>query len=189
MKKMKLMFLYETLHENDKEQIDEEIENRLKEMILNNRGFNYTESQFQTLLYEIVIHGEQVNNFLGGNDLASFSLKESVVKSRAIKIAYDLEQYRPSKDLLEFYVELCKDLDIEPITDALFDERFASKVVHSLSNHRSKIKRDILINNKKHVDNQQKTSYSKSNKIILFESLVEDFYKDTNQNSKLCSSY
>ena len=183
------MFLYESLHENDKEQIDEEIESRIKDMILNNRGFNYTESQFHALLYEIIIHGEQVNTFLGGNDLASFSLKESVVKSRAIKIAYELEQNRPSKDLIDLYIGLCEDLNTEPLTDVLFDDRFASKVIHSLSNHRSKVKRGLLNNDKKHVDNQRETIYSKSSKIILFETLVDDFYKDTIQNSKLCSSY
>lgn len=183
------MFVYESLDESDKGLIDEEIESYIKHMVVNNRGFDYTDGEFNAMLYEIILHGEQTNGFLGGNDLPSFSLKETVVKSRAIKIAYELEQYRPSKDLIEFYIGLCKDLNIEPITDILFDMSFANRLVHSLSINRSKQNGGLLTSSEKHVDIQCETNYNKSNKIILFESLVRDFYKDTDQNSKPCSSH
>lgn len=85
------MFLYESLHSYQKDLIDEEIEEYIKKMIITNRGFNYTESQFQFLINEIVIYGKQVNSFLG-EAINCFNLKQLVVKSRAIKIAYELEQ-------------------------------------------------------------------------------------------------
>ncbi|WP_139376963.1 MULTISPECIES: hypothetical protein [unclassified Lysinibacillus] len=87
----KMMFLYESLHSYQKDLIDEEIEEYIKKMIITNRGFNYTESQFQSLINEIVIYGKQVNSFLG-EAVNCFNLKQLVVKSRAIKIAYELEQ-------------------------------------------------------------------------------------------------
>lgn len=85
------MFLYESLHSYQKDLIDEEIEEYIKKMIITNCGFNYTESQFQSLINEIVIYGKQVNNFLG-EAVNCFYFKQLVVKSRAIKIAYELEQ-------------------------------------------------------------------------------------------------
>ncbi|MFJ7915836.1 MULTISPECIES: hypothetical protein [unclassified Lysinibacillus] len=87
----KMMFLYESLHSYQKDLIDEEIEEYIKKMIITNRGFNYTESQFQFLINEIVIYGKRVNSFLG-EAINCFNLKQLVVKSRAIKIAYELEQ-------------------------------------------------------------------------------------------------
>lgn len=85
------MFLYESLHSYQKDLIDEEIEEYIKKMIITNRGFNYTESQFQSLINEIVIYGKQINSFLG-EAVNCFNLKQLVVKSRSIKIAYELEQ-------------------------------------------------------------------------------------------------
>lgn len=177
-----MMFLYESLSDYKKESIDEEIESRIKSMVLNNRGFNYTERQFHALIYDLIIYGEQINAYLGDDTFPFFNLKEIVVKSRAIKMAYELEQGRPSRDLIEFYVELCKDLSVEPTTEVLFDRNLAVQLAHFLSGKRSIVNEGVSVKDRKTVDNESEDSYYINSNIILFESLVRDFYNNTDSN-------
>ena len=180
----KMMFLYESLHDYQKELIDDEIEDYIKCMVLANRGFNYSDSQLNAVIIELILHGKQVNKYLG-EDISCFNLKENVVKSRAIKIAYELEQHRPSRDLLEFYIGLCKDLGYLPSEDVFFDKTYASRTAHELSNIRATRDRGMLKNEDGCIDNNSNNCYIINSNITLFEKLFEDFYKDSTEDSEV----
>lgn len=167
------MFMYESLRQNQKEMIDSVIEERVKQLIVDNGGFEYSDSQFENMVYEIIFHNETVNLLLGNNSQPFFNIKEIVIKSRAIKIAYDLENNRPSKELVLEYIELCEKLNIDLDIEVLFSVEYVEELVYAFKHH---LKKSGEHNCEKVVDNTTYYDYTISSNTKSFVSLLERFY-------------
>ena len=161
----RMMFLYENLKDNEKENINKEIYRAVKKLILENMSFEYSENDFISMVYNLILENKLINDLLGGNDIPYFDLKDTVVRYKAIEIAYDIECNKPSLESLERLVRLCITLDIEPHTDMLFDGKLVSELIEAYEKY-------LVINisdiSKKVIDLKSDLVYTKSSNTIWF---------------------
>ena len=156
---MKMMFIYESLSNYKKELIYHEVKTYVKKFLLE-RGFVYDDSDFHSLVYEIIVHGAVIN-LLIGDKVKYFNIKEIVVSSMALEIAYKLEKNRPSIEQLERYLELCKSHGANPSIEMFFQKDIIQKKIELLEKHglqvqegevdpidiEDDVKQDIISNN------------------------------------------
>ena len=127
------MFIYESLSNYKKELIYHEVKTYVKQFLLK-RGFVYDDSDFHSLVYEIIVHGAVINMFIG-DKVKYFNIKEIVVSSMALEIAYNLEKNRPSIEKLERYLELCKSHGANPSVEMFFQKDIIEKKIELLEKH------------------------------------------------------
>ena len=170
----RVFFIYEALTDSQKEAIDREIRKDLEKMVLSNKGFDYTSEQIASVIYGLILFNREISKLLGDNSPSYFSLKETIIKSRAYKIAYELECSRPSLFEIEEYIELCKLLSVEPSIEALFSSEYTEEKIFTFR---------YYIENKKTekafegiVDKFHPNSYNISSNIKSFECLAQSFY-------------
>lgn len=168
------MFIYNSLSDHQKEAIDREIREGLEKMLLSNGGFNYSDKQFTNTVYRLIISNEVICGLLGDNSPPYFSLKETVVMSRAYRIACELESNRPTLNAVIEYFELCKLLLAEPSTEVLFSSSFAEEKILSFREHIKNKKTENQL--EKIVDNFDLKGYTISSNIKSFECLIQSFY-------------
>lgn len=171
---LRVMFIYEALSNHQKEAIDREIREGLEKVIISNGSFDYSDKQFTSVIYDLILFNKVINKLLGDNSPPYFSLKEIVIKSRAYKIAYELEHGRPSLEMIQKYIELRKLLLVEPSMEALFNSEYTEEVKCAFE-HRIERKKSIEIS-EEIVDNFESNVYNISSNIKSFESLVQPFY-------------
>ena len=163
-----MMFIYESLSNYKKELIYHEIKTYVKKFLLK-RGFVYDDSDFHSLVYEIIVHGAVINLFIG-DKVKYFNIKEIVVSSMALEIAYNLEKSRPSIVQLERYLELCKLNKANPSTEMFFQKDIIQKKIELLEKHYFQVQAGEI--EPIEIEDDVKKDIINSN-ITLFEEVIE----------------
>ncbi|MFJ7982321.1 hypothetical protein ACIQ1D_18845 [Lysinibacillus xylanilyticus] len=172
-----MRFLYNCLSESQKESIDNEIKEYIKNFIYENEnGYSYSNSDFRSLMNEIILNGETINCLLG-NSVSYFNIKEYVVRSKAFEIAYQLEQNKPDLDTLKEYLALCRELAISPHREILFNKEYAIETVKTLSTYLRRKNDGKSYPNS--IDSGGLKAYTISSNIISFSEAIDRLYKNT----------
>lgn len=174
-----MMFIYESLKDHEKGLILNEIKKAYIKLVLKNKGFNYTEKQFNTMVNELAIRNEVIDSLIGGNSLMYFNLKDTVIRSKALEIGYSIESNRPSLDLLKQYIKLCDTLQVSPLLDVLFDVDKLNELIYAYEYYIQHNKKNLKINENnldKIVDFWNINHYTKNSLIIWFVELVIELY-------------
>lgn len=161
----RLMFLYESLSSYDKELINDEIARAIKKMILDIGSFNYSENDLDKVVTELSIRNKVIDDLIGGNSLVYYNLKATVIGYNALKIAYGIEQSKPSLERLKRLVELCVTLQNEVHTEMLFNGELVEKLIMAYECYIDKLSENSL---KNVVDFDNIFNYNKSSNTIWF---------------------
>ena len=169
-----MMFIYESLCDLSKKEIDSEIEKAIKQMVIKSGGFSYSDDVFHRVIYGVILLNKKIGELLGNNTQPFFNLKELVVKTRAIKIAYEIEQNRPTFDMVDEYTQLCRELMIEPTIEVLFNCVLVRDLVMYYRDCLEVVNSGTIPKN--HLNKIMKKDYGENSDIASFELLVNQFY-------------
>lgn len=167
------MFLYHSLTVGEKAIINKEISRAIKGMVLKTKNFNYSEREFVSTVNELTIHSKEIDRLLGLDSISYFNLKATVVKYKALEIAYGIQYRKPSLERLEHLLKLCIMFREEPFTDMFFDSILVEGMI-SAYEYRL-VTNEKICNNV--VDLKNILDYTKSSNTIWFVETMYELYK------------
>ena len=168
----KMMFLYESLKDHEKQAISDVVEKGVKRLILDKRSFDYSESEFFAMVNKLAIKNKEIDRLLGGNDIPYFNLKATIINCKALKVAYDIEHSKPTLERLEHLVRLCVELEEETHTNMLFDGELVDELIYAY--RFKKIDRNIP---NKSVDLKNVINYTINSNTIWFVKTMYELHK------------
>ncbi len=171
----KMMFLYESLKDHEKQIIDDVVTKGVKRLILDKRSFDYSEVELFTMVNELALKDKEIERLLGGNDITYFKLKTTVINYKALKVAYDIEHSKPTLERLEHLVRLCIALEVETHTNMLFDSELVDKLICAYEYY-FKNKNQNIPN--KSVDLKNTLDYTISSNTIWFIEIMYELHKN-----------
>lgn len=167
------MFLYHSLAVSEKAIINKEIGIAIKSMVLKTKNFNYSERDFVSTINELIIHNKEIDRLLGVDSVSHFNLKATVVKYKALEIAYGIQYQRPSLERLEHLLKLCMMFKEEPFADMLFDSVLVESMIDAYEYRL--VTNEKICNNV--VDLKNILDYTKSSNTIWFVEMMYELYK------------